>query len=69
MSNITFICGTWKIEGRAAELVLQEQAELCLSKKAYRGRFGKGKAIQCLLMELFERRKKDAIEKDQAGTA
>lgn len=69
MSRQTFICGTWKIEGIAAELVLQEQAELCLSKNAYRGRFGKGKAIQCLLMELFERRKKDAIEKDQDDNA
>lgn len=52
------ICGTWKIEGLAAQLVLDTQKEMKNSKPEKRGYIGKKRVIQLLLCELYHLKNK-----------
>ena len=51
------ICGTWRLEGKAAELVIEHQNEMKVVSPVYRGTFGKQRTIQALLCELYDLRK------------
>jgi hypothetical protein len=57
------ICGTWKIKGEAAQLVIDQQNEYKEKCPTHRGKFSKEKTIEKLLCELWKRRQADQQNK------